>query len=102
MKPHESVIKVLSALSKKNEQVVLRTWELTCQTCKGNYVDVMVKTSIALKIKFVPFSLKVGDKIRRNSKVIKISGKEVTSETASGDYLIHHLTHFLILNITPS
>ena len=101
MKPHESVIKVLSALSKKNEQIVLRTWELTCQTCKGNYVDVMVKTAVALKIKFTPFSIRVGDKIRRNSKVIKISSKEITSETTSGDFLVHHLTHFLILNITP-
>jgi hypothetical protein len=100
MKPHESVIKVLSALSKKNEQVVLRTWELTYQTCKGNHVDVLVKTATALKIKFTPFSIRIGDRIRKNSKVVKISNKEITSETSSGDFLVHHLTHFLILNIT--
>jgi len=99
MKPNRTVIKVLSALSRKSESIVLRTWELSCQTCNGNSVSIMVKTASALKIKFSPFTLEIGDRVSRTFKVAKITAGEVIAENSIGEQTRYSITHFLLLNI---
>lgn len=99
--PHESVVSVLAALSKKSPQVVERTWELTAQVHKGP-MTILQKTATALKIKFKPFSAEIGDRIRRGRgsvTILAISRHEILAESADGSQIIYPLTYPLLNNI---
>jgi hypothetical protein len=101
MTPNKNTIKVLSALSKKTEQMVLRAWELSCQSCPGNSIDVLLKTASSLKIKHESFSISVGDKITRGYRVTAITPAEVVTENTAGNQYRYPIVYFLLINIHP-